>query len=215
LVEDQSDLGSCSGNAVVSAYELLLKQLYPESWTNLSRLFVYYNARIYEGTVDEDSGATIRNSLKGLAKYGVCKESIWPYDISKYAIVPSSDAYSDGLPRAITRYERTTSTDAILDAINTNYPVVIGTLIYGSFFDLDSNNAVMSKQGPTDYVVGGHALTLVGYDLEQQQYLVENSFGSEWGIGGYCWMPFSYADQNLLESWVYYIPAPSATTLVD
>jgi C1A family cysteine protease len=87
---------------------------------------------------------------------------------------------------------------------------VIGTLIYGSFFDLDSNVAVMSKQGPTDYVVGGHALNIVGYNLEQQQFLIENSFGSDWGIGGYCWMPFSYADQNLLESWVYYIPSFSA-----
>lgn len=206
LIEDQAHLGSCSGNAAVSAYELQVKRLYPNYWTDLSRLFVYYNARIYEGTVDEDSGATIRNTMKGLAKYGVCKESLWPYNIDRYAIVPSGEAYSEALHRQIIEYSRLTSIEHILDAINTNYPVVSGVLIYESFLDLDSNNSVMAKNGPTDYIVGGHAINIVGYNMETRQFLVENSFGSDWGIGGYCVMPFEYAEQNLLENWIFIIP---------
>jgi hypothetical protein len=37
-------------------------------------LFVYYNERVIEGTVDEDNGAFIRDGIKSLAKQGVCSE---------------------------------------------------------------------------------------------------------------------------------------------
>lgn len=206
LVEDQAHLGSCSGNATVSAYELMVRRLYPDYWVNLSRLFVYYNARIYEGTVDEDSGATIRNTLKGLARYGVCRESLWPYNISRFAIVPSPEAYAEALHRQITTYKRLTSIEDILDAINTYYPVVSGVLITESFLELNSQDPVMGQKGPTDYFVGGHAIAIIGYDLGTKQFLVENSFGSSWGMNGYCYMPFEYARQNLLENWVFDIP---------
>lgn len=211
LIEDQAYLGSCSGNATVSAYELMVKRLYPDYWTNLSRLFVYYNARIYESTVDEDSGATIRNTMKGLAKYGVCKETLWPYNISKYAIVPSTEAYAEALHRKITKYQRMTSIEHILDAINTYYPVVSGVLIYESFLELNSQDPVMAQKSSTDYIAGGHAITIIGYDLGTEQFLVENSFGPTWGMGGYCYMPFEYARQNLLENWIFDIPNQETT----
>lgn len=203
LIEDQLSIGSCTGNAIVSAYELMVKRLYPEYWTDLSRLFVYYNARIYEGTIDEDSGASIKNALRGLSKYGVCKESLWPYDPSKFIVAPSNEAYTEALHRKIVKYERIATIEGILDAINTNYPVVVGVMIYDSFLDLNKENYVMSNEGQ---LVGGHALNLVGYDLTAKQFLIENSFGSSWGSNGYCQMPFDYATENLLENWIYYIP---------
>jgi hypothetical protein len=44
-IENQGHLGSCTGQAVVGAYELLINKEVPEKFTDLSRLFVYYNAR--------------------------------------------------------------------------------------------------------------------------------------------------------------------------
>ena len=76
-VEDQGQLGSCTANALVGALEFLeLKD--GAQFVDLSRLFLYYNERVIEGTVDHDSGAFIRDGIKSLAKQGVCTEPEWP-----------------------------------------------------------------------------------------------------------------------------------------
>ena len=49
-----------------------------------SRLFIYYNERAMEGTVDSDSGAMIRDGIKSVNAKGAPPESLWPYDIAKF-----------------------------------------------------------------------------------------------------------------------------------
>ena len=44
-----------------------------------SRLFIYYNERVIEGTVDEDSGAMLRDGIKSVSKQGAPHERLWPY----------------------------------------------------------------------------------------------------------------------------------------
>src|SRR5919202_1725560 len=79
-VYDQGQLGSCTANAIAAAFEFdLLKQGFTDFVP--SRLFVYYNERVIEGTVSCDSGAMIRDGIKSVAEQGVCDEASWPYDI--------------------------------------------------------------------------------------------------------------------------------------
>jgi C1A family cysteine protease len=78
-VYDQGEIGSCTANAIGGAIEFdQMKQrihvLMP------SRLFIYYNERVMENTVNEDSGAMIRDGIKSVAKQGSCPEKMWPYD---------------------------------------------------------------------------------------------------------------------------------------
>src|SRR5436853_3992768 len=55
-VYDQGQLGSCTANAIGGAIEFdQLKQHLAQTFTP-SRLFIYYNERVIEGTVDADSG---------------------------------------------------------------------------------------------------------------------------------------------------------------
>ena len=63
-VENQMNLGSCTANALVNDYELLTNRDAPTHSVDLSRLFVYYNERVLEESVDVDSGATLRDSIK-------------------------------------------------------------------------------------------------------------------------------------------------------
>ena len=49
---------------------------------------------------------------------------------------------------------------------------------------------MMPMRGET--IQGGHAVACVGYDDEKQAFLVRNSWGSDWGQGGYFWMPYAY-----------------------
>ena len=54
-----------------------------------SRLFIYYNERSVEGTVDQDSGAMIRDGVKSVHKLGVCPEYMCPYDVAKFTDAPA------------------------------------------------------------------------------------------------------------------------------
>jgi C1A family cysteine protease len=45
--------------------------------------------------------------------------------------------------------------------------------------------------------VGAHAVCAVGYDDQEKRLLVRNSWGSDWGMGGYFTMPYSYLNSDL------------------
>ena len=93
-IEDQGQLGSCTANALAGALQFLEKQS-GKAVTLLSRLFIYYNERVIEGTVSIDSGSEIRDGIKTLNKQGDCTEKMWPYTISKFKTKPSTAAYKE------------------------------------------------------------------------------------------------------------------------
>lgn len=51
--------------------------------------------------------------------------------------------------------------------------------------------------------VGGHAMTFVGYDMDKRVLITRNSFGSNWGDNGYCYIPFEYAQNEVMDAWVF------------
>src|SRR5262245_63463613 len=59
-VEDQGNLGSCTGNSLAGAVEFLERKD-KGSAKDVSRLFIYYNERVIEHSVAEDAGAMIRD----------------------------------------------------------------------------------------------------------------------------------------------------------
>lgn len=202
-VEQQSDLGSCTAQAIVGAYELLTKRDYPDQYVELSRLFVYYNARMIAGVITEDEGAYIRDAIKAVDRYGICREELWPYKIENFAIKPSTESYNDARHRTLKKYYRITGLDNILDALNSNYPIVAGINVYDSFDRITEENSVLPMPTDTEKELGAHAILLVGYNLSQQLILARNSFGPKWGHNGYFWIPFDYVKQDLTDAWVF------------
>lgn len=204
LIEDQGDLGSCQGNAITNAYELQVKRLYPDRFVELSRLFVYYNSRLLDDAVMDDVGAYLRDGMRVVKKFGICSEKLWPYDVKKFTVRPTDECYADALARTITSYQSLETIDEVLQALNSNKPVVIGLTVYDSFNLVSKSNPVI--HAPFDHEThtgGGHAMTIVGYDLNKQQFLVKNSYGTDWGDRGYGWLPFEYVETEGFEKWVF------------
>jgi hypothetical protein len=133
-VEDQGDLGSCTGHAIVGALEYEENQQ-KEQFVRLSRLFVYYNERALEGDVSKDGGAEIRDGIKSIVKWGAAAESLWPYDEKQFAVKPSLEAYNDALNHKALQYQSVAQTlDAITHCLAVfNRPIVMGITVYASF----------------------------------------------------------------------------------
>ena len=203
IVESQDSLGSCSANAITNAYELCVKRMYPEYFTHLSRLFVYYNTRVEYGIIEEDKGMFLRDGLKSLAKFGVCAESLWPYDIEKFDDRPTEECYEDAKKRKILKYEKLISIYYITQVLNNNKPVVFGMEIYDSFMNLNERISTVNLPSRKEMSLGGHAMCMVGYDLKKRLFLAKNSFGTSWGDNGYCWIPFDYLRQEGYDIWTF------------
>src|SRR5690349_5986657 len=93
-VYDQGQLGSCTANSIGGAFQFeQIKQKVKDFVP--SRLFIYYNERVIENTVNSDSGAQIRDGIKVVAKQGAPPETDWPYDINKFAQKPPQSAFAD------------------------------------------------------------------------------------------------------------------------
>ena len=196
-IENQGSLGSCTGQAIAGAIELLNKR--NRKPTDVSRLFIYYYERLLLGTVNYDSGAYIRDGIKATNHYGASLESYWPYDIRKFKQEPISEAKTDALQRKVTRYERVNDFNGCIDALSNGYPVVMGFRVYNSFM---SKN--VAKTGIMPYpntkrerLLGGHAVLLVGYNKSKKVFIARNSWGINWGDRGYFYMPFNVVNPNM------------------
>jgi len=194
-IYNQTSLGSCTANASGGSahYEMLQNGL-PAYCP--SRLFIYYNTRKIEGTVGEDSGATIRGTIKSLATYGFCDEKLWPYDIRKFTKAPPANAYAAASQNklAAVQYMRVAQTErGLKECLAAGNTVVFGFTIYDGFESAEvAKTGIADLPKPGEKALGGHAVTLVGYENAQKRFLVRNSWGTGWGMQGYFVIPFSY-----------------------
>jgi C1A family cysteine protease len=191
-VEDQGALGSCTGNAIVGALEFLeLKDNLP--LVDLSRLFVYYNERVMEHTVQSDAGAQIRDGIKSVSKQGVCSEAKWPYVISKFAVKPPAKCYTEALKHRIVEYHRLATVDEMRACLAEGYPFVFGFTVYESFESQQvAKTGTVPMPRKSERVLGGHAVLGVGYSDRQKRFIVRNSWGTGWGKQGYFTIPYAY-----------------------
>ncbi len=198
-VYDQGQLGSCTANAIGAAVEFdRMKQGLPDFIP--SRLFIYWNERNMEGTVQSDSGAQIRDGIKSVAKQGACPETDWPYDISRFTEKPSGQAYADAkLDRAVSYQRVAQNLNQMKGCLASGYPFVFGFTVYESF---ESDEVAQTGHAPMpasgEQTVGGHAVLAVGYDDASQWLTVRNSWGDGWGMKGYFTLPYAYVTQSSL-----------------
>ena len=199
-VYDQGQLGSCTGNAIAGAIQFEQKKQKVKIFAP-SRLFIYYNERDMEGTIDSDAGAQIRDGVKSVATIGVCPEPEWPYDINKFANKPTPKCFTDAKKCQAVGYQRLDSSNLnqLKGCIASGFPFVFGFTVYDAFESQQvAKTGVLNMPGPQENVQGGHAVLAVGYDDATQRFSVRNSWGKDWGIKGYFTIPYTYLTSTSL-----------------
>lgn len=210
---NQGPIGACTGNGI--AFLLFWARLMAHGSAVVpSRLFIYFNERVMEGTVSQDAGASIRDGVKSVAKLGSPDEALWNYN-HRFNVKPSTAAYRNALRHQALHYSRLADGDveATKTALALDLPVVFGFTVYESFED-DWTATTGAMRTPLGRVLGGHCVVAVGYDDRVNNgdgtvgaVLVRNSWGTDWGIhpadpvpagqppvpeafAGHFWMPY-------------------------
>ena len=133
-VYNQRRINSCTANAIAAAMEFdEIRQGFEKTRTP-SRLFIYYNERDMEGTVEQDQGARIRNGIKSVVRYGDCPEKIWPYHRRNLYLRPSKKCYRKAQRYKVVEYQRMEQRlEELKSCLASGYPFVYGFKVFESF----------------------------------------------------------------------------------
>lgn len=200
-IRNQGKQGSCASFAVSSVIEVLRgdKKRY-------SPAFLYWSAREETSTTSTDSGASLYDVIKGATKKGICLEDSMPYSSENFTLAPTEAATKEALDCLI--IEAKTVNPKLRDiksALSDGYPVIVAAKIFDSFSDTRSgfvrhpSSQELASGARTDGH-GNHAMVVCGYSDKERVLIVRNSWGRDFGVNGYCYIPYSYAQQYFLQA---------------
>jgi C1A family cysteine protease len=205
-VEDQGSAGSCTGQAGSTAIEMDLKY-HKKVDFDLSARFLYYCELVLQGEI-ADTGAYMRTICEAGRKFGICPESLCPYDDDKILVKPSDKAFAEATKIKIKTYEKLSLAKEIKACIaKARHPVLVGFPVFSNFFDV-GKSGIMPMPGSDDNFEGGHAVVAYGYD--EKGIWIRNSWGSSWGKNGNFRMPWEFYGKYLTEIDAYRIISVSA-----
>jgi len=202
-VYDQGPIGSCVSNTtsygVRRAYKKKTGKLFMPS-----RLFVYFNGRIMHGLpADADTGLTITEGYRSVDKYSAPSEALWKYDPKQFKTKPPAAAYTAA--SQMPTFEYVTLRSDILElkkCLADGFYVSFGTALFSSFMSAQTaRTGIIPVPNPAkEQRLGGHAMTIVGYDDSRRCFIVANSWSARWGDKGFCYFPYDYMLNKSLTS---------------
>jgi C1A family cysteine protease len=206
-IEDQGELGSCTANAGAGLIEYYERRAFGEH-LDASRLFLYKVTRkLLHWT--GDTGAWLRTTMKAMVLFGIPPEEYYAYDISKFDDEPSAFCYAFAQNYQGIQYYRLDTPglaagqllERVKNFLAAGYPSMFGFTVY----NFGNEKGEFEFPGPNDPVQGGHAIVTVGYDdnrkvgKDKGALKIRNSWGTNWGEGGYGWLPYSYVEAGLAD----------------
>jgi C1A family cysteine protease len=218
-IENQGALGSCTAQAAVGVFEYFQRRACGEN-LDLSRLFLYKvtrNLLRWEG----DRGAFLRTAAGAMRLFGAPPEEYWPYEPERLEEEPPAFCYAFGQSFQAVQYYRldppNKARSELLADIKTHLAAglcsMFGFTVRESISEAKAEGRI-PYPAKTERVRGGHAVAAVGYDdtlsikgkaaaapETRGALLIRNSWGPEWGEGGYGWLPYQYVLDGLAVDW--------------
>lgn len=219
-VYDQGGQGSCASHAGCACRTMLAH----DANLDLSRAFLYYEARALSDATQSDAGATMRDTCRTVRNFGVCLSQLMPYRDDDYRTPPSAAALADARSYRISAYRRLIGIDQVRDAIAVRgQPVLTGIPVFASMESEEvARTGTLPMPGLLDKKRGNHAVLLVGYcdgsgkggllgelmnvlgcgGEEDGYFIARNSWGEGWGDKGCFRMPYAYFLRYALDNWI-------------
>lgn len=191
---DQESTGSCTGfSAANTAYAVMVKDGHPYPFVP-SPVFLYREARVIGGYVEEDSGAEIRNVWKAMNKEGI--PPLWllmPRFNSTDVANPNTGEFPEHSiwrrqpPKAVFTYAekrqmigyfKLETLEDILQCVADGYPANFGFTVFRSFYGQIGPQFNVPDPASGDQELGGHAVTAFAYNMQEQWVECRNQWGA-------------------------------------
>ena len=224
LILDQGQEGACTGFGLACVINYLLWRRHLESgadrpFDSISPRMIYHLARFYDEWPGEDyDGSSCRGAMKAWHKHGVCADKLWPYRDKRGAvrfIQPAQGWDLDAARRPIGVYYRIDRRSVVdMQAAIYQIGAIYCSADVHDGWDLPENKAktvnhetlpVIGK--PKSGETGGHAFAIVGYD--HRGFVVQNSWGTTWGVRGFAVLPYEDWVENGTDAWVCALGVPA------
>jgi C1A family cysteine protease len=187
-----------------------------------SVMFLYKIERNLLGK-NGDTGAFLRTAMQALRAFGVPPDKAWPYRADLLDAEPAPFHYAYAANYKATHYFRLdddgTSGDELLAraraSLAGSIPMMFGLALFSSYSSAGPGEIPLPSGFDTKIAL--HALVAVGYDdgktistydamtgrtqITGGALRVRNSWGPEWGDGGYGWLPYDYVRSGLTQDW--------------
>lgn len=198
-VEHQGSTNSCTANAGCTALEIMYGRA--GEFEDFSRMFLYWNVRKLGNMLGKDGGAFPRHIGQALKDYGVPKESYWQFTTENISKTPTRSAYMKAEEHKVIEYRRVSSNiDDIRNAVLNGIPVLTTIWIRPSFYSLKGDWRTHDWSDTKSR--GSHEVVIVGFCDKSERFLVQNSWGSRWGDGGFYGLPYAKVGKDAYEFWV-------------
>lgn len=193
-VKNQGNLNTCQWNATIAQKEV-------DEKVKLSvRQMVAKGKRM--GLVSGDGFSNLRSGQKVLIDWGAVEEGIIREEADSWAEYSgiNSDLYTARAAKHKTgSFWSVSSRNDLLKLLDGDRTVTTGLLWYSGFNQGGGFKAPWLITKAVGYKIGGHAVLIVGYDMNYQGrkvYIIQNSYGKEWGDGGKFYIDMNYLDAN-------------------
>jgi hypothetical protein len=204
VVRDQLDEGACTGFAMAAVVNFVMARNGRPGF-DASPRFLYEHAKRYdEWKGHRYEGSSIRGAMKGFHKHGVCSWRALPYEPGQRLERLPARALDDAADRPLGAYYRV-STSTINDmqsALSEAGILLVSAQVHRGWDRLATSKRALARipwdrRSKPD---GGHAFALVGYDHDG--FIVQNSWGREWGSGGFAHLSYEDWLANRMDAWV-------------
>lgn len=205
---NQGQTSACTGYALASVVHWLLADSSPGE--RVSPFMLYSMARRYDEFPGSksDNGSSLRGALKGWHKHGACSFRRWPkMPMPDVPDDPRDDWWGDAMRRPLGAYYRVdpkaiSDMHVAIDEVGILYASAVCHAGWDEGFR-KSKGAGQAWVIPHTEVAaadGGHAFAIVGYT--EQGFIVQNSWGTGWGSGGYAILTYRDWRENAMDCWV-------------
>src|ERR1700685_900541 len=203
-VKNQGKLGSCTGHAFASSLEWIFRKCLKRS-PILSPLYIYAKELIADGNFPNDDGSDGVTGCNVTIANGACDDELYPDSLQKIQ-PPTADMDANAAQYRMGAYHGLAGSLVALSVLGdpVPWPVQIGFQVAASFESDEVAETGIYNPQQGESVVGGHEVKLSGYDVGQvasvrpagspPSVLVQNSWGTGWGLKGFVWVRVSGLD---------------------
>lgn len=190
-VRDQGRQGTCYAQTVACVKEWQEKKEDNGFDEYMSPQFFYNNRpNKYDDNPENDDGMYGRDVMKLMKEVGICRETVYRYGRVETKDMIPREIYTLAEKHLIKSYARVTTLIDLKESLVRNGPCLI------TFPTYDNSPTFWRKRGWWKKRQGGHAVAVVGYtsaryNPDQCGFIIRNSWGTDWGNGGYTIYPYS------------------------